>query len=236
MKDNSMIKYIPTIPQQNQIALTTELREYGVLRFSKDKKDIGWMYHITVNDEWRHYYVIYIGAVDANYMPLSEHYGNETALHIRIDSGCITGMVFGDKSCECKQQLTQALNLIRKKGVGFIVHIPAQDGRGMGIDFKLLTLRKQYMTGFDTVRTARVCAGGTKLIDRRTYHGAITCLKFLGVRESHSLNVVTNNPDKISSFTSNGFLDLRETRVIVKPTYLTRKHLEAKRRYLGHLI
>lgn len=230
-----MINYIDTPVPANRIALKVELKSCGAIQFSDSEEDTGWLYHLSVNDEWADYYVLYVGGVDANYLPVIRYPENIDALPVRIDSGCITGMTFGDKSCECKQQLDEAIRLIRETGSGFVIHIPAQDGRGMGIDFKLQTLRKQHILGFDTVKAARATAG-TDLIDRRTYHGATVCLKFLGIQPDHKINIATNNPNKIASFVEGGFCNFSETRIHIPPTKFTKRHLAAKKKHLKHLL
>ena len=59
-----------------------------------------------------------------------------------------------------------------------IINVPAQDGRGMGISFKLATLWLQDTLGVDTVESASMIAPGG-VIDIRTYSGIIGILKFL---------------------------------------------------------
>ena len=126
------------IPQAN-LPLVYNIVSSGAMELSyKDKISIGRLFHIQVNDEWRDYYVLYIGLLDQNKMPnLAEN--NDKEIIVRIDSGCLTGMVFGDRTCDCHEQLLIAIDSAIENGIGFIIHIPSQDGRGMGIDFKLKT-------------------------------------------------------------------------------------------------
>lgn len=223
--------YLETVIKASHVPLSAELISVGVLRFSEKSEDTAWLYHIKINDEWRDYYVAYVGQIDSEYMPVLLK--TESPIPVRIDSGCMTGMTFGDKSCECKDQLDEAIKLIRNNQLGFVVHVPSQDGRGMGIDFKLQTLKNQMTMNQDTVTAARMLAG-SHLIDRRTYHGAIACLKLLGLQTQFKLNIATNNPDKISSFVDSGFVNFDETRIHIAPTNLTRHHLSAKKKHLKH--
>jgi GTP cyclohydrolase II len=82
------------------------------------------------------------------------HFRDPEDLLVRTDSGCITGQVFHELSCDCRQQLHQAMTDVTRRGEGIIVHIPGQDGRGMGLDFKLATLHIQQRLGADTVQAA----------------------------------------------------------------------------------
>ena len=222
------------IPQAN-LPLVYNIVSSGAMELSyKDKISIGRLFHIQVNDEWRDYYVLYIGLLDQNKMPnLTEN--NDKEIIVRIDSGCLTGMVFGDRTCDCHEQLSIAIDSAIENGIGFIIHIPSQDGRGMGIDFKLKTLDEQYYNHLNTVESAKKVSQ-LENIDRRTYHGAVGCLELLGVKHNMRLNIATNNPEKIKAFKLAGFTNLNTSRVFA--THISdevKKHLAAKQQFLGHL-
>ena len=222
------------IPQAN-LPLVYNIVSSGAMELSyKDKISIGRLFHIQVNDEWRDYYVLYIGLLDQNKMPnFAEN--NDKEIIVRIDSGCLTGMVFGDHTCDCHEQLSIAIDSAIKNGIGFIIHVPSQDGRGMGIDFKLKTLDEQYYNHLNTVESAKKVSH-LENIDRRTYHGAVGCLKLLGVKLNMRLNIATNNPEKIEAFKLAGFTNLNTSRVFA--THISdevKKHLSAKQQFLGHL-
>ena len=222
------------IPQAN-LPLVYNIVSSGAMELSyKDKISIGRLFHIQVNDEWRDYYVLYIGLLDQNKMPnLAEN--NDKEIIVRIDSGCLTGMVFGDRTCDCHEQLLIAIDSAIENGIGFIIHIPSQDGRGMGIDFKLKTLDEQYYNHLNTVESAKKVSC-LENIDRRTYHGAVGCLKLLGVKLNMRLNIATNNPEKIEAFKLAGFTNLNTSRVFaIHISDEVKKHLSAKQQFLGHL-
>jgi GTP cyclohydrolase II len=99
-------------------------------------------------------------------------------LLLRIDSGCETGQLFGDRTCECHQQLDLCMQKIMRRGHGLIINIPFQDGRGMGLPFKLATLQLQLDPGVHTVDSfAMLDPDGRR--DIRNYAGVIAILKFL---------------------------------------------------------
>ena len=228
-------KIIETNIPQAKLPLVYNIVSSGAMELSyKDKISIGRLFHIQVNDEWRDYYVLYIGLLDQNKMPnFAEN--NDKEIIVRIDSGCLTGMVFGDRTCDCHEQLSIAIDSAIKNGIGFIIHIPSQDGRGMGIDFKLKTLDEQYYNHLNTVEGAKKVSH-LENIDRRTYHGAVGCLKLLGVKLNMRLNIATNNPEKIEAFKLAGFTNLDTSRVFA--THISdevKKHLSAKQQFLGHL-
>jgi len=187
-----------------------------------------WQYCFSINDPWEKYTVLYKGEVDKHFMPVL----SKEVLTIRTDSGCETGQVFHDLSCECRDQLHMAMKLIEERGEGMIVHIPGQDGRGKGIGFKLATLWLQDTVGMDTVESASSLA---KVIDVRTYTGVVAVLRFFGIRSNVHIDLATNNPEKSKIFIRNGYKLDKMSPVIAAPTKETRSHLRAKQKHLGHV-
>jgi GTP cyclohydrolase II len=188
-----------------------------------------WQFYFQVSDQWCEYAAIVKAQLDDSLMPV---FRDSEDLLLRIDSGCQTGQVFGDRTCECREQLTNAMETIARKGEGIVVWVPQQDGRGMGLGFKLATLFLQKELAFHTVRAAKSLSGACP-IDRRSYTGVISILKFLGCTKDFRFRLLTNNPAKLRSFSQNGFR-FRVAPLAVAPTPLTRCHLAAKKRYLGH--
>lgn len=190
-----------------------------------------WCYNFVVNDKWKEYFcLIKCGKFEKGY-PIFKN--NEVFL--RIDSGCKTSHLFGDKTCECSEQLKMSMKIISELQEGIIIHIPEQDGRGQGIRFKLATLTIQKYLGIDTYESAKIVAA-KKDIDIRTYSGSIAILKFLKIKNK-VINIATNNPKKISVFStnSNGLNLGSRIPIIIKPTNLTLSHLIAKEKKMGHL-
>ena len=73
--------------------------------------EFGEMHHFSfsLDDKWQKYSVLVLAPLDANFVPV---FKNPTELVLRIDSGCETGQLFGDKTCEC---CSGPQNLDRKK-------------------------------------------------------------------------------------------------------------------------
>lgn len=188
-----------------------------------------WQLQFAVDDYWRHYHVIAAADVDGE---LNLRFNTRESVMLRIDSGCLTGQVFDDRSCECRAQLFVAMTEIQRSG-GLIIHIPDQDGRGMGTGFKLSTLLLQQEGNLDTHDAAKVLASNGN-IDRRTYSGAIAVLKFLGISPGSRLRFMTNNPDKIRALNDNGYI-VERVPVTVPATTYTARHLLAKKQKMGHL-
>lgn len=179
------------------------------------------------NDAWRVYHVL-------TRAPRFGKDGNPifaTDLTLRLDSGCDTSVKFGDRQCDCAEQLRMAIQRIAQVGNGLVVHIPHHEGRGHGLPFKLATFLLQER-GFDTVEAARALAPD-RVADRRTYHGCAAILKFFNITASTAIRVLTNNPEKLRALEVNGFNITRE-RHVAPITKLTARHILAKRQ-LGHL-
>ncbi|MBU6214802.1 hypothetical protein KGM48_03110 [Patescibacteria group bacterium] len=187
-----------------------------------------WQYDFHIDDKWGKYSVLVRAQVDKEYNPI--FLNNE--LLLRIDSGCETGQLFHDNTCECREQLHEALKKINEHGEGMIIHVPSQDGRGGGLAFKLATLLLEKDLGLNTVEAARILANNEE-IDLRTYGGVVGILKFF--RAKRNILLMTNNPHKISTLKENRYKILR-TSILIPPTRFTKKHLRAKKIELGHLL
>ncbi len=220
--------------QNKLLKLTVKLLSVGKIRLSSSESDFLWLYHFIVNDEWLDYYVLARGKINSRTgLPQIPKNIKTKPIFFRIDSGCMPSMVFGDKTCECKEQLETTIKNLSKKDFGFIVHIPKQDGRGMGIDFKLSTLLYQEEYKTDNV-IASENISDTKNIDRRNYEGVIAILKYFNLNFA-LIDIATNNPLKISVFINNGY-KVNRSSILVKPTALTKHHLLAKKNKLNHYL
>ncbi len=236
MKNNQLyqVRYFEVKSHNAFIEATIKLLSVGKIRYSEIKNDYLWLYHFEINDEWKDYFVLAKGTIDKDTSLLNLKGVDDKPIFVRIDSGCMTGMIFGDRTCECKEQLEMAISELKKKDFGFIIHIPKQDGRGMGIDFKLNTLTIQDETNQDNISVSRQLAGISN-IDKRNYYGSVAILKYFEINNVN-IDIATNNPQKIAIFEDNGYKILNRTPMIIKPSTLTDKHLNAKKEKLGHLL
>lgn len=193
----------------------------------------GTFHHFTfqLDDRWEKYSVLAMGELS----PAFELSFSQADLLLRIDSGCETGQLFGDRTCECRDQLEVCLEKIAAKKEGLVIHIPRQDGRGLGLPFKLATLRLQTDLGVTTTEAFSMLDPDRRR-DIRSYSGVIAILRFLNIPPSTPVHLASNNPHKASVFAENGFsiADLEPLRI--PPTDLTRRHLEAKQRDMGQLL
>src|SRR3989344_933790 len=187
-----------------------ERRGVGILKTEHGKF---WQYNFAIDDQWEKYSVVVKAELDKNL--LIPVFNNKDQLVLRTDSGCETGQVFGDLTCECHDQLHLVLKTLEKIGEGMLINIPRQDGRGMGLTFKLATLWIQDVLGVNTVESATLLAPGG-VIDVRTYSGIICILKFFGIPETCKINLATNNPEKAEVFSENGYTVMDYTPIVVE--------------------
>lgn len=217
-----------TVVEAGERQTLTIVRE-GVGPIENDYGEFA-LYAFRVDDRWDKYSaLVRAAAIDDEFAPI---FSTDAGVFLRIDSGCETGQLFHDRTCECQQQLLLAMRQLTERGEGLIIHVPRQDGRGMGLPFKLATLRLQSELDLDTVQASALLEPNESR-DTRTYSGAIAVLMFLGVVPPQRVLLATNNPKKASVFTENGY-ELDYSPIVVEPTVHTRRHLEAKQQHLGH--
>lgn len=144
----------------------------------------------------------------------------------RIHSECLTGDVLGSRRCDCGSQLHKALDNIEKNGEGVLLYL-RQEGRGIGLFNKLKAYELQE-NGYDTV-DANLELGFPE--DMRDYKIASEMLERLGVK---SVNLMTNNPDKINQLKKYGINVASRCPIEIKSNDTDRKYLEIKATRMGH--
>lgn len=146
----------------------------------------------------------------------------------RVHSECLTGDVFSSLKCDCGEQLNFAMSEIEKEGRGILLYM-RQEGRGIGLINKLKAYALQEK-GMDTLE-ANLALGFEA--DMREYYIAAQILKDLGVK---SLNILTNNPDKIEQLKDYG-IDIKERRAIeVQANEHDKNYLKTKKEKMGHIL
>lgn len=146
---------------------------------------------------------------------------------VRLHSQCTTGDVFHSLRCDCHDQLHLALRVIAAQGAGVIVY-ENQEGRGIGLMEKLRAYQLQDQ-GLDTVE-ANLQLGHA--VDLRDYALSVEVLRFLKIR---SLQLMTNNPEKIDAVRSSGIEIVRRVSADVPGNPYSADYLATKRDKLGHL-
>lgn len=147
---------------------------------------------------------------------------------VRIHSQCLTGDVFGSQRCDCREQLTLSFEKISQTGRGIILYLN-QEGRGIGLLNKIKAYALQDQ-GLDTVAANEYL---DLPVDGRDYKVAVKVLKHLKVK---TINLLTNNPDKIKALQKAGIVVASRVPLEVKPNPKNYQYLLTKKQRLSHLI
>ena len=147
---------------------------------------------------------------------------------VRVHSECFTGDVLGSTRCDCGEQLAHSMQMIAQEGAGVIIYL-RQEGRGIGLLDKLKAYNLQD-EGYDTVE-ANLLLGHQP--DERDFAMAAYILKDLQVK---SVQLLTNNPEKIETIESLGISVKKRVRIAPTVTPENHKYLHTKVERMNHLF
>jgi len=147
---------------------------------------------------------------------------------VRVHSECLTSEVFGSLKCDCRDQLERAQAEIARRGFGAILYL-RQEGRGIGLANKIRAYALQAM-GADTIEANELLH---LPVDARQYHVASAMLRELGI---DSVELLTNNPDKVDKLRALGIHVDRRVPVLVAANPFSANYLDVKRRRMQHEI
>lgn len=145
----------------------------------------------------------------------------------RLHSECLTGDALFSQRCDCGPQLQKSLEAISTAGRGVLLYL-RQEGRGIGLINKVKAYKLQDQ-GADTVEANEHLGFGA---DLRDYGICKTMLEHLGVKQ---LQLLTNNPAKISALESMGF-NVERVPIKTGHTSHNEKYIATKAGKLGHLF
>ncbi len=159
---------------------------------------------------------------------ISGDIGDGENIPVRIHSECLTSEVLGSLKCDCREQLSTALQYISRKGRGVVLYM-RQEGRGIGLGNKIRAYALQEL-GFDTVQANHHLGFPD---DLRRYDIAAMMLKLLGV---HSVSLLTNNPKKIRGLEEAAIVVKERIPIEIEPNEINELYLRTKAQKSGHLL
>ena len=147
---------------------------------------------------------------------------------VRIHSQCLTGDVLHSLRCDCRNQLTTALESLAEEGRGLLIY-EHQEGRGIGLMNKLRAYALQDQ-GADTVEANEALGFEA---DLRNFAMPAAILRHFGLR---AVRFMSNNPDKIAALNRAG-IEVAERVPIEMPALASREaYMRTKKTRLGHLL
>ncbi len=147
---------------------------------------------------------------------------------VRLHSECLTGDAIGSLRCDCRDQLTTALEAVGSMDTGIILYL-RQEGRGIGLLNKMKAYQLQDM-GYDTVE-ANEALGFRD--DERDYAIAAHMIRSL---EINSIKLMTNNPKKIKGLEKHGIKVNGRIPLLITPNRHNERYLKTKMAKSGHML
>lgn len=152
----------------------------------------------------------------------------QSSVLTRIHSECLTGDALGSLKCDCRPQLIKSLEQIGAAERGIVLYL-RQEGRGIGLLNKLRAYELQDC-GYDTLE-ANLKLGLPA--DARKYDIAADILNYLAVE---SVNIMTNNPDKIEQLRREGIVIAERIEHSMVSNQYNEQYLKTKNLKFGHMI
>jgi GTP cyclohydrolase II len=145
---------------------------------------------------------------------------------VRVHSECLTGEVMHSLKCDCREQLDRGMRAVAAEGRGVVMYL-RQEGRGIGLGEKIRAYALQER-GADTVDANRMLGFPD---DMRRYHVAAFMCRDLGIE---SLQLLTNNPDKVRKLRGEGIPVTQRVPVYIEPNAHNVDYLLTKSRRMQH--
>ncbi len=147
---------------------------------------------------------------------------------VRMHSECVTSEIFFSQKCDCKIQLTSAMQMLQERGNGAIIYLKNHEGRGIGLGNKVKAYALQEK-GYTTITANQEL---NLAIDARDYTDAISILRHLKL---DNFDLYTGNPDKISILKQHN-LTIEQIIPKIKTNSKNHDYLVEKQEKLGHSI
>lgn len=147
---------------------------------------------------------------------------------VRLHSSCLFSEAFQGLICDCAEQLSSTLKLIKKNESGVVVY-RFMEGRGVGLETKIKTLELQRTKNINSVEAFKTL-GFTP--DLREYETEITALHELDINPE--IRVAGQNPYKTLVLIKAGFIPIEHVHPAIKVTRHNIDELLTKQNLLGY--
>ncbi len=209
-------------------------RKKVAILFENENRYFNIDHYYLENDPWKSYYIVTCFPKEISDFPTQE------SILVRLDSGCNSGQIYLDSSCDCQNQLFKALADMSqvKDKPSLLIHIPAHDGRGFGVAPKAETEiykrggkgRVNQTNALNTIEAA-ILLYRTTNFDIRTYDG---CAKILKIHQISEIDLMTDNKLKINNLAKNEITVNRVKTNTAKATCMD--HLHAKKQSKHYFV
>ena len=152
---------------------------------------------------------------------------NNDTVMCRVHSECLTGDALHSLRCDCGPQLQAAMKMLAENKSGILLYL-RQEGRGIGLVNKIRAYALQDQ-GHDTVQANEMLGFPA---DLREYN---ICLDILQHFNITSVNLLTNNPKKVSALEEVGISVAQRTSLHEGENEKNTEYLNTKRDKMGHL-
>ena len=146
---------------------------------------------------------------------------------VRVHSSCYTGDLLASLTCDCRDQLQSAIELMGKGDGGIILYL-MQEGRGIGLVNKLRAYELKDK-GKDTVKANHALGFDD---DERLFLPAAEILRKLGIS---SVRLLTNNPLKAAGLEEHGIKVISCVPHIMASNLHNQDYMQVKVDKMGHI-
>jgi GTP cyclohydrolase II len=147
---------------------------------------------------------------------------------VRIHSSCFTGDLMASLSCDCRDQLLDAVKFMSQKeeNAGIIIYL-MQEGRGIGLANKIRAYNLQQQ-GCDTIEANNLLGFDD---DERSFDSAYRILQSMNIED---IKLLTNNPAKAKSLEDKGIKISKTISLYGNINKYNKSYLATKKERMGH--
>lgn len=153
-------------------------------------------------------------------------------LLVRVQSACMFGESLGVNSCDCGEQLREALKLGSEQEHFLLVYMMNQEGRGLGMFQKIKAIEVEAVQNVNMAEAFEILG---LPIDLREYRTAAEIIR--DVNGDLPIRLMTNNPKKVAGLEEHGTNITERMPLLIEPPHeACRTYLSVKKHKMGHIL